>query len=103
VPAGQSRVVKMSDPPAKANHIRLIGDEYSFDNEFYFAPIVKQELRVGFFGNDKADDPRGLRYFLERVWSETTRRKVTIDDQATQADANANANANVNVRFSAKD
>jgi hypothetical protein len=81
VPAGQSRVVKMNDPPARANHIRVSGDEYAFDNEFFFAPIVKQELRVGYVGDDKSDDPQGLRYFLERVWSESPRRKVAIEDQ----------------------
>jgi hypothetical protein len=79
VPAGQSRVVRLSSPPPGADRVTLIGDAHDFDNEFFFAPIHQRELHVAYVGRDQADDPQGLRYFLERVWTETPRRKVIVD------------------------
>jgi hypothetical protein len=79
VPAGQSRVVRLSAPPPGANRVSVSGDAYDFDNEFFFAPIHQRALHVAYVGADAADDPRGLRYFLERVWTETPRRKVIVE------------------------
>lgn len=80
VPAGQSRVLKLEERPAEADRLRLLGDAHDFDNDFFVGPEVQRQLHVIYLGDESADDPSGLRYFLERVWPETPRRKVVITD-----------------------
>lgn len=80
VPPGQSRVVKLADRPAGADRLRLRGDAADFDNDFFVSPEFQREFVVHYLGGDAASDVRGLRYFLERVWLETPRRKVRIVD-----------------------
>jgi hypothetical protein len=84
VPAGQSRVIKLAERPSTADRLRLVGDSHDFDNDFFVGPEIQRQLRVIQLGDESADDPRGLRYFLDRVWSETPRRKVTITDVTAQ-------------------
>lgn len=86
VPAGQSRVLKLGERPADSDRLRLQGDAHDFDNDFFVGPEIQRQLNVTYLGDEPADDPAGLRYFLERVWQETPRRKVVITDvPATKA------------------
>jgi hypothetical protein len=62
-----------------------VGDAHDFDNAFYFAPIQQRELRVAYVGRDRSDDPQSLRFFLERVWTETPRRKVIFEQLSAEA------------------
>ncbi|MGE0760316.1 MAG: BatA domain-containing protein [Pirellulaceae bacterium] len=78
VPAGQSRVIRLSEPPPGADRVVLVGDDHSFDNEYFFSPVHQRSVRVAFVGQEMPDDPQGLRYFLERVWIETPQRKVAV-------------------------
>jgi hypothetical protein len=84
VPAGQARIVKLEERPADADRLQLTGDGEDFDNQFFVGPMIQRRFDVLFLGSDTADDPRGLRYFLARVWEETPRRKVTIRDLPPQ-------------------
>jgi hypothetical protein len=92
VPPGESRVVKVSQPPAgKTPTLKLRGDAHEFDNALFVTPPQREELIVMFVGTDAADDPAGLRYFLDRAWAETPERKVTVaarkpDDPLTAAE-----------------
>lgn len=79
VPAGQSRVTRLPAPPPGADRVRITGDAHPFDNDFFFAPLVQRDLRVVYAGEEKPDDPQGLRYFLDRVWSDKPHRKVRIE------------------------
>ena len=47
--------------------MRLSGDAHDFDNTLYFATRAEAERSVIYLGNDRADDPQGLRYYLERA------------------------------------
>lgn len=80
VPPGESRVVRVSLPPpgVAAPTLRLTGDPYEFDNTAYVAAPPREEWTVFFLGRDAADDPEGLRYFLERAWGETPERVVAV-------------------------
>jgi hypothetical protein len=80
VPAGESRVVKMPERPAGVDRLTLVGDTDDFDNEYFVGPVHQRSFRVAFLGTDRVDDAQGLRYFLERIWAETPRRKVTIEE-----------------------
>ncbi len=83
VPPGESRVAKLPRPAA-GQTIRLTGDAHDFDNTIHFAMPPREEMRVYFEGPDAADDPSGLRYFLDRTWSDTAERTVRV--QAVRLD-----------------
>jgi hypothetical protein len=80
VPAGESRVVRVPRPAAASSprSLRLKGDANGFDNTLYFADTKREDATVLYVGADRADDPAGLLYFLERVFLDTPRRKVTV-------------------------
>lgn len=80
VPPGESRVVKVPRPSTdlKSPVLKLLGDAHEFDNSLYFTPPRQQEMTVFFLGEDEANDPAGLRYFLDRAWAETPQRIVRV-------------------------
>jgi aerotolerance regulator-like protein/VWA domain-containing protein len=80
VPPGESRVVRVPRPKGSQSHcfLRLKGDAHGFDNTIYFADEQRQEKTVVYVGADRADDPAGLLYYLERVYIDTPRRGVHI-------------------------
>ncbi|MEX2317880.1 MAG: BatA domain-containing protein [Pirellulales bacterium] len=80
-PAGESRVVRVTRPPGQAaegQRLRLSGDACDFDNTLYFAARPQAELSVVFLGNDPANDPSGLRYYLERALSDGALRSMSL-------------------------
>ncbi len=87
VPPGESRVVRMPRPkePASARSIVLEGDGRPFDNTLHVADEPQQEVIVLFLGDDRADDPEGLLYYLDRVFLDTPRRTVRVVAQAPSA------------------
>ncbi len=87
VPPGTSRVIKVPRPRAAALADRLVlhGDDHDFDNTLYLAPPRQEELTVVYFGSDVADDPQGLRYYLQRALTDTPRRKVHLTTVAPDA------------------
>lgn len=80
IPPGESRVVKVPRQAAggTAAALRLTGDVHDFDNTAYLAGMQRREWTVHFLGTDKANDPEGLLYFLERAWDETPERVVRV-------------------------
>jgi hypothetical protein len=80
IPPGESRVVKVPRPPAnlKSPVLKLLGDAHDFDNALHFTPPHQQEMTVFFLGEDEANAPAGLRYFLDRAWGETPERIVRV-------------------------
>jgi hypothetical protein len=90
VPPGESRVARVPEPNNAAPHrsLRLRGDSYAFDNALYFANQRQEETTVLYVGADRADDPSGLRYYLERVFLETPGRSVQIVAQPPSAELN---------------
>lgn len=80
VPPGESRVVRLPRPESnlQADRIVLRGDDHDYDNTFYVVPPRKQEITLLYAGDDKADDPEGLRYYLQLATSGDPLRQVTI-------------------------
>ena len=66
VPAGESRIVRVPRPanPAAATRLRLTGDNHDFDNTIYLAARPDAATSVLYLGDDRADDAKGLRYYL---------------------------------------
>ena len=80
VPPGQSRVLKLPRPEtSKAlDRIALRGDDHEFDNVFYVVPPLQQNVRLVYGGNDAADDPQGLQYYLRLATAGDPLRRVTF-------------------------
>jgi len=80
VPPGESRMVRVPRPKGSGLYrvLRLRGDEHGYDNTIFFADERREEKTVVYIGTDRADDPDGLLYFLERVFVDTPRRTVKI-------------------------
>jgi hypothetical protein len=80
VPPGESRVVRVprAKVPGQAQAIVLKGDAAPFDNTLYVIDEPKEEATVLFIGDDRADDPDGLLYYLTRVFIDTPRRTVKV-------------------------
>jgi hypothetical protein len=87
VPPGESRVVRV--PRAKGNvtaqAIVLRGDAAPFDNTLYVLDEPREEATVLFIGDDRADDPEGLLFYLNRVFIDTPRRTVNVVPQTPSA------------------
>ena len=80
VPPGESRVVRVPRPPASlpSPALRLRGDTQGFDNTLYFADERRGAVIVEYIGTDRGDDPKGLLYYLQRVFAESPQRTVRI-------------------------
>lgn len=80
VPAGQSRVIRLTRPrsAAAADSLVLRGDDAEFDNvHFVVAPRVEQ-VAVVYVGSATADDPQGLRYYLQLAFADAPLRKIEL-------------------------
>jgi hypothetical protein len=86
LPAGESRNFPAPKIPAGrvAAQLRLTGDEDGFDNAAFYAAPEKERLMIACLGLESANDPTKLRYYLERVFPETPRRKVEIISPTVQ-------------------
>lgn len=82
VPPGQSRIVRLpiDDEAASSGRIQLRGDDTPFDNTYHTVPIQQRPVTVGYLGNDDAEDPEGLRYYLKPALPDTARRSVKVVD-----------------------
>jgi hypothetical protein len=80
VPPGESRVVRVPQPPGASVYLglRLKGDVHGFDNRLFLAAEPRREETVLYIGADRADDPTGILYYLNRVYPETPRRIVRV-------------------------
>ena len=86
VPAGESRVVRVRRPTnAAASRLQLSGDDHDFDNTLYLATRAEAERSVIYLGNDRADDPQGLRYYLERALTDGLAQPVKFVAAAPDA------------------
>lgn len=77
IPPGQSRVLKVGELDASATwRVQLSGDDEDFDNSAWFSKSAPRRVTVAYHGSDAADDPKSLRYFLERAFLPTPEREV---------------------------
>lgn len=87
VPPGQSRVVQLPRPESLLHSDRIVlrGDAHDFDNTWYVVPPRPQEMTVQYLGEDAADDPQGLQYYLRLAWASDALRSVTFTDGKASA------------------
>jgi len=80
VPAGQSRVISPSPPPAGviADRIVLDGDDENFDNTVFIVPAEAGRLDVLYFGNDSPADSKAPLYFVSRAFQDTRFETVRV-------------------------
>jgi Aerotolerance regulator N-terminal len=91
VPPGQSRVVV---PPKRAAgdggaSLVLSGDDNDFDNTIHVAPNREETKLVVYCGGDKADDPDGLRFYLEGVFAASHRYRIELSSWREKTTAKA--------------
>jgi hypothetical protein len=88
VPAGESRVVRVPQPPKDLKHPRLAlsGDDHEFDNTLFIVPRRRDEVKVAYLGDDAANDPQGLQFYLERALASNSQREATIERVAFDGD-----------------
>jgi hypothetical protein len=80
LPPGQTRTFSPPELPAGATTgaLQLTGDKEEFDNTSWFAAPEVEHTRIAYFGAESANDPDQLRYYLERAFPDTARRKVEV-------------------------
>lgn len=81
VPPGTSRVVHVPVPkiPSAATvRLSLQGDDHEFDNTVVVHQSAPAKWTVLYVGSDSPDDPRGLRYYLERAFRSDSRQQVSV-------------------------
>ncbi|RUL87177.1 BatA domain-containing protein [Tautonia sociabilis] len=79
VPPGESRVVRVEPPEGgSGGALVLEGDAHPFDNTLSIADPPRVEETVLYVGDDATDDPRGLRYYVDRVFDDLPRRSVRV-------------------------
>jgi len=91
VPAGHSVVMRV---PQRADNsapgkLMLAGDDYDFDNALYMAPRLTSKVNILFVGNDKADDSRGMLYYIQRAFRTTGSIEPTVISRSAENLTNA--------------
>jgi len=86
VPAGHSVVVRV---PQRANNsapgkLMLAGDDYDFDNALYMAPRLTSQVNILFIGSDKADDSRGMLYYIQHAFRTTGSIEPTVISRSVE-------------------
>ena len=78
VPAGQNRVVRISenDLTARATRLTLTGDATPFDNEAWFVRPDPARVTIEYYGEGATDEPNELRYYIERAFLPTPTREI---------------------------
>ncbi|HUD45244.1 MAG TPA: BatA domain-containing protein [Candidatus Baltobacteraceae bacterium] len=89
LPPGQTRTFPTPKLSAGAvtGALQLSGDDADFDNVSYFAAPEIQDVAICYLGADSADDPAKPLYYLQRVFPDSSRRRVKITGPASLNDA----------------
>lgn len=80
VAPGQSRTIAI-DPPADTGATAravLSGDAHEFDNTVFVDQQRQDTLSVLYLGEESADDPEGLHFYLKPAFPRTPLRTVTV-------------------------
>jgi hypothetical protein len=79
-PAGHSVVVRVPFTPGDttARTLILSGDDHEFDNTLYLAPQLTQQANILYLGDNDANNPRGMLYYVQRAFGATATLNPTI-------------------------
>ena len=105
VPAGQARFMALPDPPnaAQVNHLALLGDDHDFDNRAFVTRTGPRDVRVHYYGNEDANDPEQLRFYLERAFPPSPRRTVSVIPALEASDDDARLTGDVPLLIATSD
>lgn len=92
VPPGQSRIVRIEQPPIGATSVELFGDDQDFDNKRYYASEPPRDQTLMFVGNEAPEPRDSLFYYLQRLSLDTPKRKVSILSMTDSLPAAIDAN-----------
>ncbi|MGB0600217.1 MAG: BatA domain-containing protein [Rubripirellula sp.] len=67
VPPGQTRIVRMPQPPPGVTALVLNGDQHAFDNRHYVVSPEAEELDLWMIGPTVEDPRDSLSYYLQKV------------------------------------
>jgi hypothetical protein len=72
-PAGHSVVVRVPFSPNEttAKTLILSGDDDEFDNTLYLAPHLMQQANILYLGDNDANNPKGMLYYVHRAFGAT--------------------------------
>ncbi|MEC8973869.1 MAG: BatA domain-containing protein, partial [Verrucomicrobiota bacterium] len=81
VPPGRSRVVELPSDSAGKSITRLAirGDASAFDNQFHFAPIRQQTVRIVYVGVDNPNDAEGLLFYLASAFQPSSALNFQVE------------------------
>jgi hypothetical protein len=87
LPPGQIRTFAAPALPegAVSGALRLTGDTEDFDNTTWFVVPELERVTVAYFGSESANDPQQLRYYLQRAFPDTARRRVEVISTVSNA------------------
>ena len=84
VPAGHSAVLTLPrSRQAVSGQFQLIGDQQIFDNTLYMAQPWDQNRTLLYLGQDDANDPDGLLWYLHKALASDTTRALQIVSKRT--------------------
>ncbi|MFO1487532.1 MAG: BatA domain-containing protein [Verrucomicrobiota bacterium] len=89
LPPGQTRTITLALPAGPTGTLRLAGDTTEFDDRSFYAAPETVRQRIAWFGSDSVDDPATLRFYAQRVFTDTPRRQVEIVPATASAAAEA--------------
>jgi hypothetical protein len=82
VPAGQSRIVRVSQPggagATQGASMAITGDAIQFDNTVHLVPPQAVRIPILYLGRAKKTDPDGLLYYLDRAFPKTRSQNIEI-------------------------
>ena len=56
----------------------LSGDQDTYDNDYFVVPVIQQSLDVVYIGEDDANDPTQMQYYLTRGMVESAGRSIQV-------------------------
>lgn len=80
VPPGQTRVVRVTQPPG-ARELLLTGDDHEFDNQLFLTETKRRQKRLWYIGDQEPNDNQQLSlfFYLSQSALDTRVREVTIE------------------------
>jgi hypothetical protein len=82
VPPGMSKILPVprgtTSEAIQSDNLVLTGDDFTFDNQYFTVPPIQEKLSVVYLGNESADDPNEMLFYLQRAMMETPTRSISV-------------------------
>ena len=90
VPPGHSVVTRGPGEPnfLAGRKLVLKGDDHNFDNTLYLAPNLDRQINILYIGNDNAEDPEKMLYYVRRAFKPAGTFKPRVVSAQTDGSLN---------------